>query len=99
MAYKVKSPKLTRWEKIAEREADRRVDYAFNARCKGIPIPIMRLPDIMKHGHAAIARGVDDATLGDIIAAMSRQSWSRANDGQRLQRCIRACHRHRAHVR
>lgn len=59
-------PKLTK-KQIAANEA--RVAHAFRARCAGVAIPIMEMTRLMRVGLAAIAEGVDDAALGDRIAA------------------------------
>lgn len=53
----------------AEKQADKRIGAAFNARCSGIQIDIMDISKIYKHGQALIAAGADDAALGDGIFA------------------------------
>lgn len=52
-----------------EKQADKRIDNAYLARCKNITINIMDISKIYKHGHALIAAGADDAALGDGIYA------------------------------
>jgi hypothetical protein len=60
---------MTRTQKIAHNRAEARIERAYTARCQGVQISIMKIPDVFKFGHRVIAEGADDATLGDKIAA------------------------------
>jgi hypothetical protein len=53
---------------MKKKDIDRRITKAFNARCSGIPIPMMSIPGIFRVGREAIAAGADDEALGDAIA-------------------------------
>jgi hypothetical protein len=53
----------------ADKLADKRIDAACKATCSGITIPIMEIMKVFKVGRAAVAKGVDDATLAQQIRA------------------------------
>jgi hypothetical protein len=55
--------KLTRAQKIAKNEADKRIERAYTAGCKNVEIDIMDIGKVFAYGTGQIAMGADDAKL------------------------------------
>ena len=55
----------------AQKLADKRIEALYYQRCSGIQINVMDIGRVFKAGHTAIATkpDIDDAALGDAIAA------------------------------
>lgn len=52
-----------------KKQARARVERAYYAGCEGIAIDIMDIGKVFRVGEAAVAQGVDDATLQTTIRA------------------------------
>jgi hypothetical protein len=51
----------------AEKLTETRISNMYRAKCQGIQVDIMDIGKIFQVGREAVAKGVDDALLGDII--------------------------------
>ena len=60
---------MTRAEKRAAKIADKRIETAYYATCRGIQIDIMEIGKVFDYGRLQIAQGVDDAGLASAIRA------------------------------
>ncbi len=60
---------MTRAEKIAANEIDKRIEAAYRARCLNVTINMMDIAKIFAVGRKAVAEGADDSVLSDKIAA------------------------------
>jgi len=60
---------MTRAEKKAAKIADKRIEAAYYATCRGIAINIMEIGKVFDYGRLQIAQGVDDAALASAIRA------------------------------
>lgn len=46
---------------------DKRIEAAFYANCRNMPIPMMKIGAVFETGRAAIAKGADDEALGKTL--------------------------------
>ncbi len=64
----VKRPRA-RSAKAQQKIDEARIDRAYRARCNGVQIGVLDIGKVFAAGQKAIAEGVDDAELGNRIAA------------------------------
>lgn len=64
-------PVSPRAAKMAENKANKRVEAAYYARCRGITINVMDIGKVFAAGKAALAKNpqLTDQELGDVVAA------------------------------
>jgi hypothetical protein len=62
-------PKLSNKEKAV----DRAIDQLYRARCQGMQINVMRIPELFKQAREAIAAGKTAQEVGDVMVAFVEQ--------------------------
>lgn len=55
--------------KVSQKKIDARVSAIYHQRCSGIEVAIFDLGKIMAVGRAAVADGLDDGAVGDLMRA------------------------------
>lgn len=55
------------WTKAQRKQVDKRIEKAYGQSCNGIQIPVLDIQKVFNVGRQAVAEGVDDEKLRQVI--------------------------------